>query len=286
MSLIDDYQNSVNEIEKIRLDGKAKRAELDELIEEINGDYAASVNVLNGERKKKVGVLEYQKAAISRNGMDEIEEFEIVVDEVKNIVDILRNPNFKIHRISKKDAENGVYHGKKLFFFDEMHDSDSISLRAVIVGRKGKIAELRNKIEYSLFVVGHSEILTKQGGIVHNMYNSIGGTFYLSHESSITPANVGMSLKKSFDINELISFYNEKVKALSNENWRIRCLRDAIDECEENHKKIVDVKAKYDFEDFKPLLKVVCTECGKDGYLNKVKELQQCRHCNRFMHEV
>lgn len=284
--IIAEYKYSVDEIEKMRSEGKDESSKLDNEIECINADYAASVDVLNAERKKKVSVLEKQKAQISFKGMEKIEEFEGVVDNVKRIVEVLTKPVIDIHRITEKEMKKACYSSKKVYYFDEMYDSNAISLRAVIVGRKNRVAAWRKKVQYSLYIIGHSETLTNYGREVHDAYK-LSGIFFLTWEakSNLHPINVVSCLKNSYDINELIEYYNENVKPLSGDNWRIETIKDVISKVESTHKEMLEIKEKYSFDDFKPVLEMVCRECGKDGLMIKLNN-KRCRHCGAVLREM
>lgn len=286
--LVKNYKRSKNEIDRIKTKNGAERTKIDNEIEGINEYYAASVNVLNEDRMKKVNDLERQKNFINRKAMEEIEELKYVSDEVNEIIRILTGEySSDVHRFTEDEMEKACWRNKKVYFYDEMYDSDSMCLRAVIVGKKGRVAALRKKINYSLVIVGHGESVKKYDRLIHDWY---GGEYFYTNFSrdydSIYPHNILFTVKTGFDLNELIEYYQEHVKEREENDLRMEFLNDAILLTEKQHEKKLEVQEKYSMDDFKDILKYVCPDCGKDGSLNEIEKLlpyRRCKFCNAVL---
>lgn len=266
---------------------------------EISGEIADLKNEFEGQRNKvfenKNKRVEELESEISKldNQIDKVEEDcaravylvrksyddKIIwktkeMQEIEHVIEVLADrctwdvQDFDEGDIMLNNRE------KKIVFFDELYSGDAIVLRAMVVHDNSAID---NEWANSLYIlgVGESHGIRRKADVVK---------LNVKKRTGMLNCNVRYTVMVSDDLEQLVDYYKEHVKALEEDNRTVEDLKEVIEENEKAHVFNEEIKAKYTLEDFNDILGMKCINCGKDALTISSYKLvgdteHKCRKC-------
>lgn len=161
-----------------------------------------------------------------------------------------------------------VYSNFEISMFDVIHDTDAISLYAVIISNNSKYC---NDLKHVLYVFGFGE----NGGYVPEIEHLT--DIKLVNVRDFRP-NVSLFIMKSDDYGMMLQYYNEKIKGLVVDNEKTSSLRKIIMEEEMAHGLREKLFAEYTLDDVLDLISYRCPDCGRDAVVNSKADSMMREH--------
>lgn len=280
--LIDKFLEADAHIKKMDSEKKRELVEIDEKINNIDAEFQAVIDGIIESRGIKIAALEKEKNQIKDKAADSLVDYNKTVQEAWDIVNVLNTcVGEKIHKLTEKDFKKALQMNCSLHFYDEMYDSEAISLRAVIVAKGGIISKWKGEMKYHLLVIGHCKNEYVKSVSTNDLF-CVGSFFedgiYDSH--SIKPYNVHYAIETSGNLKELKEYYFNSCKKMEGKRCAYKYLKTVIENAEMGHANYEQIKIDYSMEDFKPILKQICPKCGKGGSMRDSSQCFLPRTCN------
>lgn len=299
-----DWRN-LKDFEVIGVDVDGMIAEFDGLMEQTK-ELGSLNEVLEGfmndkkklvkERDRKIeDINDHYEKILMKQGA-EIENFRrdynkkvvpIVAgfERIQNVINMLTGKReMNVPRYDKEDVKAACYH--EIHFFDDLYESDVVSLKAVIVGDNTFMERIRGKATYVLFVFGYVKYeineFSRRAHSFHDYFNQSEDGL----EESIVYPYVCFKIRTWSDVKTLVNYYECDIKGMNGKKHEIRMLNELIAAEKSMDEKIKKVKGECSLEDFMPILSHICPECGKDGVLkNRSGNVvcERCKNCGKIL---
>lgn len=300
-NIVTDYKNLINGYQK---QVRAYDNEMDGAFEElgeVTKYYDGWIEQLAEIRDAYVRDGRAKVSEIKRRHMALMDESLKSMGEIESIVNVLNGRAYR--PIFDIKEENVVVRGSremKVYYFDELFESEFLSLRAVIfsdVKREDAIQiNYPNPVPYTLAIIGFAEHGKYRGnGVAGITVDGFGKNFL----------NVCYKVKEGFDLQKMIDFYEKNIKGFENKDvgklkdnlfakeWKIvksvtETLKNMVGDEVRSHDFKNHVLDNYVKEDFEDILGAECPKCGKDFLTTRqVQEAQEhhlfCWHCGSKM---
>lgn len=297
--LIINYQNQI----------RAYDEEMDAMFDEIGNVtnyYDGLIEQIAMVRDAYVRDKRGELGEIKRNHMDLMDESLDEMGEIESIVNVLNGRAYRpVYRIAKENVvTRGVNRALDVYYFDELYDSDFLSLRAVIFSDKRKqtkrFAATNDPapMPYTLVIIGFAEHCGHGKFTVSELgLTGMGNEFF----------NVKYRLKNGHDLQKLIDYYESNVKGFEEKNVlklkenmfakdrkilssTYEFLMGMLDYERKFHEFKENVLNEYSKNDFEDIIYAECSRCGKDFLTERQVENAPehqlfCWHCGNKMVE-
>lgn len=218
--------------------------------------------------------------------------------DIEDIINILNGRNE--HIVHKLKEEHVCLKEGEIVYFDDLYDSENISLRAVVVKKlsdyryavihnnfgsfeTAKIPIVCGKSSYLLFIIGFAKHSSNRSYDFKDVVK-IEHTNDMAFENGVISEHglIVSNVSNVFSWNnqkDIVEYYNNTIKPLNSRNPTVEYIKYLIDKEKKDEQHHIQIKEQYNLKDFKEILGDFCSNCGKDGLLGVHGFPIKCYHC-------
>lgn len=268
MDLVEKYKKLVAESKQIDDDALVEKKRLYKIRNEkmdvlVEASVQAELAMKNYDKKsmKEIDDVSFKFSKMKNAKKDEIEKYENLVKF------IIGKGKREVLRVKKEELKFNS--SAEITMFDEMYDSDALSLRAVIVSNEGKY---HDGLKHVLYVFGYGE---NSGWLPENKVDDVG---IRSINGKEFRPNVSRVVMKADDFDVVLNYYNNNIMGFVVNNGVTEFLRKTMIDEEMSHALREKLFAEYTLDDVLEMIAYRCPDCGKDAVLKSDADSMMREH--------